>query len=119
MRFRCGFSWIIGGVVVTAALFPPEAIAQADRLAALKQSAVDEVENRSRFTQQMVDQIFSYGELGFQEFETSAYLVRLLRENGFTVEEGVAGIPTAWVATWGSGKPGRKLNNLRRRARQS
>src|SRR5213079_1505217 len=39
------------------------------------------------------------------ETETSRYLVDLLRKNGFTVREGVAGIPTAWVATWGSGKP--------------
>src|SRR5258706_6338288 len=53
----------------------------------------------------MVDQIFSYGELGFQETETSRYLIDLLRKNGFTVREGIAGIPTAWVATWGSGKP--------------
>src|SRR5258706_4242065 len=53
----------------------------------------------------MVDQIFSYGELGFQETETSRYLIDLLRKNGFTVREGIAGIPTAWVASWGSGKP--------------
>ena len=53
----------------------------------------------------MVDQIFSFGELGFQEFETSKYLVALLRREGFTVEEGFSGIPTAWVARWGSGKP--------------
>ena len=53
----------------------------------------------------MVDQIFSYGELGFQETETSNYLVTLLRKHGFTVETGVAGIPTAFMATWGSGKP--------------
>jgi len=45
------------------------------------------------------------GELGFQEFETSKYLVGILRANDFTVRENVAGIPTAWVATWGSGKP--------------
>ena len=75
------------------------------RLAHLKQDAVADVESRTRFTQQMVDQIFSFGELGFQEFETSKYLVALLRKEGFTVEEGYAGIPTAWVATWGSGKP--------------
>jgi aminobenzoyl-glutamate utilization protein B len=55
--------------------------------------------------QVMVDQVFSYGELGFQEFETSKYLTGLLEENGFTVERGVAGIPTAFVARWGSGKP--------------
>src|SRR5712664_103479 len=53
----------------------------------------------------MVDQIFSFAELGFQETETSRYLVDLLRKNGFTVREGIAGIPTAWVATWGTGKP--------------
>jgi aminobenzoyl-glutamate utilization protein B len=53
----------------------------------------------------MVDQIFSFGELGFQEVETSKYLIDLLRREGFTVEEGYAGMPTAWVATWGSGKP--------------
>ena len=53
----------------------------------------------------MVDQIFSYGELGFQEFETSKYLVGVLKKNGFDVEEGVAGIPTAFMATWGIGKP--------------
>ena len=57
------------------------------------------------FSQQMVDQIFSYGELGFQETETSKYLVDVLRKNGFNVEQGVAGIPTAFMATWGNGKP--------------
>ena len=75
------------------------------RLARLKQEALADVDARARFTQQVVDQIFSFGELGFQEFETSKYLVALLRKEGFAVEEGYAGIPTAWVATWGSGKP--------------
>ena len=75
------------------------------RLTALKQDAIQDVAGRAQFTQQMVDQIFSYGELGFQETETSRYLVDLLRKNGFTVREGIFGIPTAWVATWGSGKP--------------
>ena len=74
-------------------------------LEALKREAAADVAARARFTQQMVDQIFSYGELGFQEVETSRYLTRVLRDSGFTVREGVAGIPTAWVATWGSGKP--------------
>jgi aminobenzoyl-glutamate utilization protein B len=55
--------------------------------------------------QRMVDQIFSYGELGFQEIETNRYLIDILKTNGFTVQEGVAGIPTAFVASWGSGKP--------------
>jgi len=75
------------------------------RLEALKRELVADVDSRAAFTQQMVDQIFSFGELGFQEFETSKYLVALLRKEGFRVEEGYAGIPTAFVATWGTGKP--------------
>ena len=75
------------------------------RLEQYRREAIQDVEARAQLTQQMVDQIFSFGELGFQEFETSRYLVNLLRENGFTVREGIAGIPTAWVATWGAGKP--------------
>jgi aminobenzoyl-glutamate utilization protein B len=75
------------------------------RLDALKREVLRDVDSRRVFTQQMVDQIFSFGELGFQETETSKYLVGVLRKNGFTVREGIAGIPTAWVATWGSGKP--------------
>jgi aminobenzoyl-glutamate utilization protein B len=75
------------------------------KLDALKKEAVADVESRAQFSQQMVDQIFSYGELGFQEFETTRYLVDILKQNGFAVQEDVAGIPTAFVATWGSGKP--------------
>jgi aminobenzoyl-glutamate utilization protein B len=53
----------------------------------------------------MVDMVFSFSELGFQETETSAYLTKILSDNGFTVERGISGIPTAWMAKWGSGKP--------------
>lgn len=79
--------------------------AQEDRLEVLKREALQEVERLREFTQQMVDQIFSYGELGFQEIETTRYLVSTLEKHGFRVERGVAGIPTAWVASWGAGKP--------------
>ena len=75
------------------------------RLEALKAEAAREIDARAKLIQVMVDQVFSYGELGFQEIETSKYLTGLLEENGFTVERGVAGIPTAFVARWGSGKP--------------
>ena len=71
----------------------------------LKREAVREVEKLQDLTQQMVDQIFSYSELGFQEFETSKYITGILEKNGFRVERGVAGMPTAWVASYGSGRP--------------
>jgi aminobenzoyl-glutamate utilization protein B len=71
----------------------------------LKQQAIAAVEARQVLTQQMVDQIFSYAELGFQEHETARYVTEVLEKNGFRIERGVAGIPTAWMATYGSDKP--------------
>ena len=75
------------------------------RIEKLKADATAEVEGMKIFTQQMVDSVFSFGELGFQEVETNRYLIDILKKNGFTVQEGVAGVPTAFMATWGSGKP--------------
>ncbi|MGZ3755838.1 MAG: amidohydrolase [Mucilaginibacter sp.] len=76
-----------------------------DKLADLKKELITEINKQQKTTQQMVDMVFSFGELGFQEFETSKYLTDILKKNGFTVQQGIAGIPTAWIATWGSGKP--------------
>ncbi len=91
-------------LLATCVAFSAQAQSNPD---ALKKEALAEVDRRATQVQQMVDQIFSYAELGFQEFETSKYLVNILRKEGFQVEEGVAGIPTAWVATFkqGTGKP--------------
>ena len=83
----------------------PKAVGDDARTQRLKAEAVADVEQMQTFTQQMVDSIFSFGELGFQEVETNAYLIAILEKNGFTVQKEVAGIPTAFVATWGSGKP--------------
>ena len=78
---------------------------QADRLAAAKADTVGQIEQMKTQAQVMVDTIFSFAELGFQEVETSKYLTTMLEKEGFQIERGVAGIPTAWVASWGSGKP--------------
>ena len=95
-----------GGRGGGAAQTPPlELPADTAQITQLKTEAVAEVEKLKDFTQQMNDQIFSYAELGFQETETQKYLVDVLRKNGFTVEEGLAGIPTSFMATWGNGKP--------------
>jgi aminobenzoyl-glutamate utilization protein B len=79
--------------------------AQDPRLASLKAEVQKEIDAQAKQIQVMVDQVFSFGELGFQEFETSKYLSGILERNGFKVERGYAGIPTAFVARWGSGKP--------------
>lgn len=70
----------------------------------LKAEVVQKVQDRHKQTQVMVDKIFSFAELGFQEFESSKYLTGILKENGFDIVEGVSGIPTAWFATWKNGE---------------
>ena len=87
------------------ALACPVAAQQEVDLEALKQEAMQDVDGMETFTQQMVDMIFSFGELGFQEYETSRYITDILKRNGFEVQEGISGMPTAWMASWGSGKP--------------
>ena len=72
---------------------------------ALRKQVLARVDGNAKLVQVMVDTMFSYGELGFQEVETSKYLTDLLEKNGFKVERGIAGMPTAWMATWGSGSP--------------
>ncbi len=76
-----------------------------DPLAKLKNEAAVGVEARKEQAQQINDRLFSFSELGFQEEETFTYLTNLLEKEGFTVQRGIAGMPTAWIATWGSGKP--------------
>ncbi len=84
---------------------PPVDIAKAKKEAAFKAALAKEIDSMQKQTQVMVDTVFSFGELGFQEFETSKYLTGILEREGFQIERGLAGIPTAWMATWGSGKP--------------
>src|SRR5471030_1164009 len=94
-------------VSMTAAQQPPAPAAAASnpRTDQLKRDVGMEVDAMGENIQKMNDMVFSFAEPGFQEFETSKYLVAILRQNGFTVQEGVSGIPTAFVARWGSGKP--------------
>ncbi|TVR52598.1 MAG: amidohydrolase [Gemmatimonadales bacterium] len=96
-------------LVVGLVFTPPVSVsAQEDpsqRLATLLPQVEEGVEARAKLVQEIIDKLFSFSELGFQEVETFNYLVPLLREHGFEVEEGIADIPTAWWATWGSGSP--------------
>ena len=50
-------------------------------------------------------QVFEYAEPGFMEYKSSELFIRHLKRNGFKIERGVAGMPTAFVASFGSGKP--------------
>lgn len=77
------------------------------RLERLKDEALQLVESRTKLVQEIVDHLYSFGELGMQEFETQKYLTGLLEKEGFAIELGVAGMPSAWTARWshGTGRP--------------
>jgi aminobenzoyl-glutamate utilization protein B len=101
---------IFGAVAIATVLtcLPGAVAAQADpRLEGLKEEALQMVEARSKLVQEIIDHLFSFGELGMQEFETQRYLTGLLADEGFDIELGVAGMPSAWTARWsnGSGEP--------------
>jgi len=70
-----------------------------------KRVAVDWVEGNVEPLIEVSDAIWSYAELGFVEFKSAKLLSEKLEAHGFKVERDVAGIPTAFVATWGKGGP--------------
>jgi aminobenzoyl-glutamate utilization protein B len=92
-----------------SATFAPYSFAQnkvtPEKEAAMKADLAGEIDHMQKQAQVMVDSVFSFGELGFQEFETTRYLTEILQKNGFKIDRNFAGIPTAWVASWGEGKP--------------
>jgi len=98
-------SLFLSAVLLSSCPGPTLAQDTAGKLESLKKEVAGEIDKNQVFTQQMVDRIFSFAELGFQEYETSGYLTGLLEKEGFQVQKGIAGMPTAWMATWGSGKP--------------
>ncbi|NNJ89646.1 MAG: amidohydrolase [Eudoraea sp.] len=75
------------------------------RLIQLKTEVKKLVDDRAKMAQVMVDKVFSFAELGFQEIETSKYITDILEKEGFSIEYGISGVPTAWWAKWGSGSP--------------
>lgn len=77
----------------------------AKKLERLKAEVQQKVDSRAKMAQVMVDKIFSFAELGFQETASSKYLTDILEEHGFEIEHGISGVPTAWWAKWGNGKP--------------
>lgn len=70
-----------------------------------KQELIKAIDARTEQYAQAAKKIWTYAEVGFQETQSSALLQQMLSEAGFTVQSNVAGMPTAFTATFGSGKP--------------
>ncbi|WP_439505161.1 amidohydrolase [Sediminibacterium sp.] len=80
-------------------------ISAATELSGLKESTLKFLDASYLKDKQTALQIWDYAELGYKETKSAALHVQNLKDAGFTVETGVAGIPTAFVATYGSGSP--------------
>lgn len=70
-----------------------------------KQAVMASVKKHEKKLIELSDKIWANAELAFQETKSAKLLADYAEQNGFTVERGVAGMPTAFVATYGSGKP--------------
>ncbi len=70
-----------------------------------KQFALQELSKRYPSYAQIAKQIWGYAELGFQENKSTTLLQETLKKEGFAIQAGISGMPTAFLATFGSGKP--------------
>jgi aminobenzoyl-glutamate utilization protein B len=70
-----------------------------------KATAFEAIDRNQAEIAKVGDAIFSFAELGMQETDTAALCARVLKDMGYSVQTGVSGIPTAILATYGSGKP--------------
>ena len=66
-----------------------------------KEHAFDWIEDDKKLVIEISDKIWDFAELGLIELKSSALLADELEKHGFRVERGIAGMPTAFVATWG------------------
>ena len=70
-----------------------------------KQDIIKSIDSKNEQYSATARKIWDYAEVGFQETQSSALLQQLLKDAGFTVQNNIAGMPTAFTATYGSGKP--------------
>ncbi|MBX2943031.1 MAG: amidohydrolase [Cyclobacteriaceae bacterium] len=70
-----------------------------------KKEVIQAIDSKSEEYSAIAGQIWNYAEVGFQEMQSSTLLQETLAKAGFKVEKGVGGMPTAFIASYGQGKP--------------
>jgi aminobenzoyl-glutamate utilization protein B len=80
-------------------------VTRAQDLSPEKQTALEAAEALAPDIRAMSMSLWTYAETALRETESAALLAGILEKEGFTVERGVAGMPTAFVASYGSGRP--------------
>ena len=92
-------------IVFTALLLLTMTMVTAQKMTNNKKAIIASVEKHEAELIKASDAIWALAETAFEETESSKILADYAEKNGFTVTRGVAGIPTAFTATYGSGKP--------------
>ena len=70
-----------------------------------KQAVIKSIDEKNELYSGTAKKIWEFAEVGYQEEKSSALLQQTLKDAGFSIEAGIAGEPTAFIATAGSGKP--------------
>ncbi|MDX1469941.1 MAG: amidohydrolase, partial [Flavobacteriaceae bacterium] len=91
--------------VIAISLFLTNAAIAQSKMSATKKAVIASVEKHKDQLIKISDEVWKHAETAFEETESSKILADYAEQQGFTVERGVAGMPTAFVATYGSGKP--------------
>lgn len=71
----------------------------------IKSDVIQSIQSEYPLYKSMALDIWNFSEVGYKEVKSSALLQKTLKDNGFKVDAEVAGIPTAFVASYGSGQP--------------
>ena len=100
---------IIAVATIFIFLIPSSGIAQkkntTPNLEPVKAEAISDIQSRYEEYKKIALQIWGFAEVGYKEEKSAALLQKTLADNGFAVKAGIAEIPTAFIATYGSGKP--------------
>ncbi len=101
--------FLIGGFLMIALISNAQKKTKQDPTTAAvnanKEAALNSLSANYEADKKTALQIWDFAEVGYKENKSSALHIQHLKEAGFTIETGVAGIPTAFVATYGSGSP--------------
>ncbi|HZG23777.1 MAG TPA: amidohydrolase, partial [Chitinophagaceae bacterium] len=103
MRSLNSLAWITGFIFIPALVGAQNKGSKA--VTDFKKQSVARIQSAYETYKDVALKIWSYAEVGYKEYKSSALLQQTLRDNGFKIDTGVAEIPTAFVASFGSGKP--------------
>lgn len=94
-------SWITKAAVLAALMVLPLTALALD----LKDEVITETDELRPLIHDMARELWEHSEIALKEVNSAELLSRALEDNGFSLRRGVAGMPTAFVATYGAGKP--------------